>query len=349
MPGIRRRLARISALASILLIILLASGAGMPSSRAAAQGPPPQIEVDPQLSTALAADETTGYIISFDEASDLHPAYAMGWQDRGRFVVKQLQATAERSQKRVRGLLKTRGARFQSFWAGNMIVVERSNRDTVNALQSYSEITALQMLPKIVLFDAQPAPAVAERRQTVAADPNIVHIRAPDAWGMGYRGDGIVVGSLDTGVRYTHQALVNHYRGNQGGGSFDHNYSWWDPYGHSTSPVDSNDHGSHTTGTMVGDDGGANRIGVAPGAQWIACMGLNNTSGSDTALLECGQFMLAPWDLSGASPNPDKRPLPGFLSRQRRQLRLCLAARPEHRRLARALRQRHRCRLDRHQ
>ena len=29
-------------------------------------------------------------------------------------------------------------------------------------------------------------------------------------------------------------------------------------------------HGTHTMGTIVGDDGGANQIGVAPGAKWIA-------------------------------------------------------------------------------
>ena len=61
-------------------------------------------------------------------------------------------------------------------------------------------------------------------------------------------------------------------------------------------------------GTMVGDDGGDNQIGVAPGAQWFAAKGCESRSCSDTALLASMQFMLAPTDLNGANPNPDLRP-----------------------------------------
>ncbi len=38
---------------------------------------------------------------------------------------------------------------------------------------------------------------------------------------------------------------------------------------------------------------------MAPGAQWIACRGMN---------LECLQFFLAPWDLTGSNPDPTKAP-----------------------------------------
>ncbi len=61
-------------------------------------------------------------------------------------------------------------------------------------------------------------------------------------------------------------------------------------------------------GTIVGDDGGANQIGMAPGAQWIACRGCSTSSCTDTALLACAQFMAAPTDLTGANPDPSKRP-----------------------------------------
>ena len=58
-------------------------------------------------------------------------------------------------------------------------------------------------------------------------------------------------------------------------------------------------------GTMVGDDGGANQIGVAPGATWIAA---NGCCPSDQALIESGEWMLAPTDLNGDNPRPDLRP-----------------------------------------
>jgi subtilisin family serine protease len=58
-------------------------------------------------------------------------------------------------------------------------------------------------------------------------------------------------------------------------------------------------------GTMVGDDGGSNQIGVAPKARWITA---NGCCGSEQGLVESGQWMLAPTKLSGAKPKPKKRP-----------------------------------------
>ncbi|MBG0770722.1 MAG: S8 family serine peptidase, partial [Anaerolineaceae bacterium] len=72
---------------------------------------------------------------------------------------------------------------------------------------------------------------------------------------------------------------------------------------------DDHGHGSHTTGIMVGDDGGSNQIGIAPGAEWIACKALDSSGiGYDSDLLACGEFMLAPTDLEGLNANPDLRP-----------------------------------------
>ena len=129
---------------------------------------------------------------------------------------------------------------------------------------------------------------------------------------FGDRGEGVVVANIDTGVAYTHPALVNQYRGNLGGGVFDHNYNWYDPShvcgNPSLAPCDNNDHGTHTMGTMVGDDGAGNQIGVAPGASWIAAKGCETSSCSDDALLMSGQWVLAPTDLQGNNPRADLRP-----------------------------------------
>ena len=57
-------------------------------------------------------------------------------------------------------------------------------------------------------------------------------------------------------------------------------------------PCDNNGHGTHTMGTMVGDDGGrTNQIGVAPGAKWIAAKGCETSTCSDAALLASGQWI----------------------------------------------------------
>jgi hypothetical protein len=62
-------------------------------------------------------------------------------------------------------------------------------------------------------------------------------------------------------------------------------------------------------GTIAGDDGAGNQIGVAPQARWIAAMGCDQGNGcSDFALVASGQWMLAPTDASGANPDVAKRP-----------------------------------------
>ncbi len=88
---------------------------------------------------------------------------------------------------------------------------------------------------------------------------------------MGYTGQGMVVAGNDTGLYYQHPALIRQYRGCQDPPTcsvIDHNFNWWDATGlYPTVPDDGHGHGTHTTGTMVGDDGAGNQIGMAPGAQ----------------------------------------------------------------------------------
>lgn len=269
--------------------------------------PPNQIEIEPELEAQMRADGSTGYLIYFREKADLSPAYEMDWEARGQFVMQALQETAERSQREVRAYLDAQKAEYQVFWIDNVIVVRESGHNTFSALTTeFPEIEALRARRQPMLHEPEDISSILA---TLAVEPNLSHVNADDVWGMGYAGQDIVVANIDTGVRYTHDALVNQYRGNLGGGNFDHNYNWWDPYDGTTTPNDFHDHGSHTMGTMVGDDGGANQIGMAPQATWIACQSFEGGSSDvDASLLECGQFMAAPWDLTGANPNADLRP-----------------------------------------
>jgi hypothetical protein len=134
---------------------------------------------------------------------------------------------------------------------------------------------------------------------------NIQRVGAPDVWSMGFTGEGAVVGVLDTGVEWTHPALINHYRPQIPGAPNRHDYNWFDGMDGSTVPIDYGFHGTYSMGAIVGDDGGQNQIGMAPGAQWIACAG----SGSPYANpLDCYQWFLAPTKLDGTDPRPDLAP-----------------------------------------
>ncbi|MBN1148426.1 MAG: S8 family serine peptidase [Anaerolineales bacterium] len=268
----------------------------------------PVVEVEPSLLAQIQENESAGYLVYFKDVPDLSPAYSMEWEARGQFVVSALQANAARSQERTRAYLDAQGIQYQSFWIDNLIAVEGSNQAVFSKLMEFAEIKALRTrrAMRVIEPDRSLANTV---NAPLAIEPNISHVGADQVWAMGYTGAGLVVSNIDTGVRYTHQALNSHYRGKLGGGGYDHDYNWWDPYGdHPLSPADDHGHGSHTMGTMVGNDGGSNVIGMAPGATWMACRGCDTNNCTDSALLECAQFIAAPWDLNQANPNPGLRP-----------------------------------------
>ena len=81
------------------------------------------------------------------------------------------------------------------------------------------------------------------------------------------------------------------YRGNQGGDD----YNWFDPWDGKPSPYDDNGHGTHTLGTIVGQNG----IGIAPEVTWFACANLDRNLANPALYLDCMQFMLAPFPQDG--------------------------------------------------
>ncbi len=274
--------------------------------------------VDPQVYRDLAAapDSQARFIVYLREQADLSAAFGM--QDRsarGRYVLDTLRKTAERTQAGLLAELEKAGVPYESRYIVNAVVVQggRALVETLAARPEVAFIGPVMAYPAPAPVEAAPAPDSAE-----AIEWNIQKIKADQVWAdFGVTGEGTVVSNIDTGVQYTHPALVNQYRGNLGSSTYDHNYNWWDPYNQNpTEPTDASGHGTHTMGTMCGSDDPAhpitatNAIGVAPGTQWMACDGFDNTTGYgyDPELLECAEFILAPWDLSGANPNPDMRP-----------------------------------------
>jgi subtilisin family serine protease len=126
---------------------------------------------------------------------------------------------------------------------------------------------------------------------------------------LNHRGENIIVAGQDTGIRWDHKALQSHYRG-WDGTTADHRYSWHDAV-HKTigggsscgydldTPCDDHDHGTHTMGTVVGDDNAGNQIGVAPAAKWIGCRNMDGGMGNPEMYTECFQWFLAPWPQHG--------------------------------------------------
>ena len=168
---------------------------------------------------------------------------------------------------------------------------------------------------------ARPKPIDPREAHAKTVGTNVDATGAPVLWALGFRGQGIVVGGQDTGYDWDHPALRDAYRG-WNGSAASHAYHWHDaihaqvnpndasnPCGYdSLEPCDDDGHGTHTIGTAVGDDGGANQIGVAPGARWIGCRNMDQGWGSPSTYLECFDWFLAPTDAAGANPDPSRAP-----------------------------------------
>jgi subtilisin family serine protease len=278
-----------------------------PSSAQSAQTDA-SIQVEDALVQQFEQQGSAGYLIYFRSKADLTAASKMGWNERGQFVLKTLQKTALDKQANVRAYLDAQGVKYQSFWIDNIIAVDSSTNQVFNGLMAFPEIQSLKARRTMGIIEPKLEPV---SQHLFAVESNLTHINADDVWALGYEGQGVTIANIDTGVRYTHQAVNAQYRGNLGGGVYNHNYNWFDPMGtYPTAPGDEHGHGTHTMGTMVGDDGGANQIGMAPSADWMACRACSSTAGCPgTALLACAQFITAPTDLAGDNPDPTKRPV----------------------------------------
>jgi len=172
--------------------------------------------------------------------------------------------------------------------------IETSSKSLLEKIDALPEVTTIR-LQVVAQLSIEPEVALASNF-TAVNEWGVNIIQAPAVWATGNNGKGVVVSSIDTGVRSTHEALKNNFRTDHG---------WFDPYDKTATPADTHGHGTHTMGSMVGTTG----IGVAPGAQWIACKGCDGKKGcTEEALLSCAQFILCPTDATGQDAQCAKAP-----------------------------------------
>lgn len=314
--GVPRTRAANIVLAVLCLCLAAASGAShMPLAFGQASQAPTS-----KIAAQLLAETSNGVaapvIIMLADQADVSAAYAMTDQDaRGWFVYNTLSQQAARTQQGIAALLTDRNIPYQAFWAANMLSAT-ADRPLLDLLAARNDVARIDSNQPARLIE-KPA---AENRGALPLRPNSIewgvqNVNAPAVWALGFKGAGMVVGELDTGIRWTHNTLKPQYRG-WNGATADHNYNWHDAIhtdggscgANTLAPCDDNGHGTHTTGTMAGDDGVGNQIGVAPGAKWMGCRALDQGIGTAVTMTECFQFMLAPTNLAGNSPNPTLRP-----------------------------------------
>src|SRR3989442_7127730 len=221
-------------------------------------------------------------------------------------VVTALSDVARESQYALRRLLeqlRRDGAveSYHGFVIVNRVLVTGTAR-AIKALARRPDVAAIDIesVPQATVLAASPTDP---RGPPGAPWWAVRAVGADRAWRRRLTGRGVVVGIIDAGASAAHEQLRGNYRGGDD--------SWHDPTGQSTAPVDGAEgHGTSVLSAAVAQNVAGKRIGVAPGARWVACVGLPHGRYNNVAVTEC-----ADWMLTTAQPdvliNPWLLPAPG--------------------------------------
>ena len=262
-------------------------------------------------------DQNPTILIYMKEEADLSNINTSSTRaERIKGVFRTLVSNAEKSQANLVAWLNSEGITARSYYISNLIVAENVSQNQFGKILKRDDVARIVGNPKV----RNRFPRNTNRASEDSKGPgaNIVRLGATRVWDeFKAHGENIVVAGQDTGVLWNHKALKSHYRG-WNGNQVDHSYSWHDSVHKSagggsscgynlTTPCDDHNHGTHTLGTVVGDDNEGNQIGVAPGAKWIACRNMDGGVGSPEMYIECFQWLLAPWPQNG-DPIKDAKP-----------------------------------------
>ena len=239
-----------------------------------------------------------GFLIILEQA-DLGAVRAIPDREtRLQVVYDTLVETAERTQGPLRAELDELGLPYRPYYVINMIRVD-DHRWLKRRFEDQPGVVQVILNPNVREYPRRiPFPYGGDTESPEGVQPNLAAIHAGDAWALGVTGEGVVVAGQDTGYDWTHPVLKSHYRG-WNGADADHDYNWHDAWDDTAIAFDDDSHGTHTMGIVLGDDGGQNRTGVAPGAQWIGCRNMRRGFGNPASYAECMEFFLAPYPHGG--------------------------------------------------
>ncbi|GLD95494.1 hypothetical protein PINS_up004171 [Pythium insidiosum] len=265
--------------------------------------------VHPSVHRTLRQQGTVHLIVKMKQGTHdaINSVKEADYTDRGKRIealVQRLEANAQTSQTEVAKIVAQEAGNAngeplfstaQSFWIENSVLFRDATPALIEKLSQLSSVAEIREEQVLHLPPFEVSATNTSAVRPLANEWGVAKISAPSVWAAGNRGEGVVVGAIDTGVLSTHEAIKANFRGN---------YGWYDPAQKKPTPYDDNGHGTHVIGTIAG----ANGIGVAPGATWMMCRGCTSQGCSEADLLACAQFMTCPTDTSGNNKDCSKAP-----------------------------------------
>ncbi len=335
---------RIALFIALSMALLIPTYIATLQARAAESDPITPAQVDQPLAPLSRALRTqfsqstasVSFLVVLDKQFDAQSVTedavtAAGAATRGELIYRRLTEQALQTQAPLRAWLDANHIRYTPFYLVNMIEVE-GDQQVAEAIRAFAEVNRLEANPQVdnqleiknssswlqeLRFPSLESSTELSAASTQAAPAatlpyGLSFTHADQLWAMGYRGQGIVIASQDTGVQWDHPALKPAYRGYiSATDTISHTYNWLDAIDGANRPArcvsdaavpcDDGDHGTHTVGTMLGDATplGDTILGMAPAAQWIACRNMDNGFGTPARYTTCFEFMLAPYPQGG--------------------------------------------------
>ncbi|HKM53368.1 MAG TPA: S8 family serine peptidase [Isosphaeraceae bacterium] len=172
-----------------------------------------------------------------------------------------------------------------TFWTSRAmpLVLERDELsrlpEEVKNIRSVHLNRALQIPQLMEIRPAQEETGTTAR--DLSATWGLLKVNALAAWGVtGSRGEGVLIGLLDTGVDASHPDLKDKVA----------HWVEFDSLGIPvvSQPHDSDEHGTHCAGTLAGGNASGRQIGMAPAAKLAAAMVLRGEDGGIDAQVLAG-------------------------------------------------------------
>jgi serine protease AprX len=236
----------------------------------------------------------------------------LGRRDRRRAVIDALRRVAEESQSELAPLLQRLQAQghvesYRGFTVVNRLLVVGSPM----ALRTLAAHSAVASITEETQDSVRQSTRAVRQRIGNRRSWAIPAIGADSAWRLGIDGRGVIVGIIDGGASAAHEQLRGGFRRGDS--------SWYDPAGSRSTPEDvMPGHGTSILSVAVGRNVAGVTTGVAPGALWVACVGLPHGRYNNVYLTECAEWMLTTaqpdvlvnaWLLSGVGCDRSLEPI----------------------------------------
>lgn len=196
-------------------------------------------------------------------------------------------------------------AEIHAMWSTPMISA-LATPGAIQRLADHPDVDVVESDSPVYMLDSVAPQADPASRGGGAVSPaalawSINWVNAPGVWAMGYRGAGVIASVHDTGVWYNHSDLADHiwvnddpWDGvdNDGNGYVD-DRNGYNFNAHTRDPVDQHGHGTHVSGTVLGDGTAGTQTGMAPDATLMCCRVLDaGGSGFPTDVVESVEYAM---------------------------------------------------------